>query len=457
MHIKGGTYNGMRQFPRGYPTSNMALQRVSLRGPNDKEHFQNKLRAISATICNLEMQLDGLILLERLQDQQAKKKRKLKPRRWYTRRWIQQREQYGQYDNFLQEVRLNDREAYRYFLRVDPEMFDEMLERITPLIMKKDTNFRDALRPGLKLAITLRFMATGETYKSLATAFRVASNTISLFVPEVCEAIIQEYMHEWLVCPTTEEDWKKVADGFSTKWNFHNAIGALDGKHVAIVPPANAGSYYHNYKGYHSIVLLALVDWLGRFMYIDVGANGSCSDGGIFQETELRHALESETAGIPEPEPLPGEIHPVPYFIVADNAFPMRTWLQKPHPQRGLDSAKRNYNYRLSRARRIVENAFGMWANKFRLFLSVINVRPPTVEKLVIASCIIHNMMRTKTPSSYPMADPDPDSPPGNWLRDPLDGLEPRPRQAGPGPAKEIREYLTEYYNRPENRISLHH
>ena len=332
-------------------------------------------------------------------------------------------------------------------------MFDEILQRIRHRIVKQDTNFKEALVPGLKLAVTLRFMATGEAYKSPATTFSVAPNTISLFVPEVCEAIIQEYMEDWIVIPTTEEDWKMVAEGFSTKWNFHHCLGTIDGKHVAIEPPPNSGSFYHNYKGYHSLILLALVDCQGRFMYVDIGANGSSSDGGLFQQTELRHALEAETAGIPETEALPGEILPIPYFIVGDNAFPMRNWLQKPYPQRGLDAAKRNFNYRLSRARRIVENAFGMWANKFRLFLTVLNVRPKTVEKLVLASCIIHNMMRTKTLQSYPMADPDPGIPPGNWLRDPLDGLEPRPRQSGPGPAKEIRDYLKDYYYRQENRL----
>ena len=120
--------------------------------------------------------------------------------------------------------------------------------------------------------------------------------------------------------------------------------------------------------------------------------------------------------------------------------------MQKPYPHRGLSDAERNFNYQLSKARRVVENAFGMWANRFRVFLTTINVKPKTVKKLVLASCIIHNILRDKRPHQYGMPEDDPSVPSGDWTRDPLDGLEPRLRQTGPGPAKVVRTHLTEYY-----------
>ena len=61
---------------------------------------------------------------------------------------------------------------------------------------------RRPLEPGLKLAVTLRHMATGNSYKSLEYGFRVPHNTISLFVPEVCRAIIDEFQFEVLVDDT---------------------------------------------------------------------------------------------------------------------------------------------------------------------------------------------------------------------------------------------------------------
>ena len=59
--------------------------------------------------------------------------------------------------------------------------------------------------------------------------------------------------------PTTAEGRKEIAASYSSRWNFHHVLGALDGKHIRIRCPANVGSQFYNYKGYHSIMLLALV------------------------------------------------------------------------------------------------------------------------------------------------------------------------------------------------------
>ena len=133
-------------------------------------------------------------------------------------------------------------------LRVEPAMFNELLNRLGERITKKDTWYRKALDPGLKLAITLCFLATGDSYHTLMYGFRVSHSTISLIVREVCEAINEEFAAEVVQCPTTPHEWKVVADQFGERWQFFHAIGALDGKHVAIKCPRNGGSIYYNYK-----------------------------------------------------------------------------------------------------------------------------------------------------------------------------------------------------------------
>ncbi len=77
-------------------------------------------------------------------------------------------------------------------------------------------------------------------------------------------------------------------------------------------------------------------------------------------------ALEENRLHLPEPDALPGTQTAVPYMVIADDAFPLKTNLQKPYPHRNLSQEKRIYNYRLSRARRVSENAFGILANRFR-------------------------------------------------------------------------------------------
>jgi len=60
---------------------------------------------------------------------------------------------------------------------------------------------------------------------------------------------------------------------------------------------------------------------------------------------------------------LPGtqETLPMPYVFVGDEAFPLKKYFMRPYPGRLINSQeKKVFNYRLSRARRVVENAFSM-------------------------------------------------------------------------------------------------
>ena len=77
------------------------------------------------------------------------------------------REQLGHYNQLMVELRREDPASFQNFLRIQPEMFDELLARVGPRITKHDTNYRKALDPGTKLAATLRHLASGDTYASM--------------------------------------------------------------------------------------------------------------------------------------------------------------------------------------------------------------------------------------------------------------------------------------------------
>ncbi|XP_035661294.1 protein ALP1-like [Branchiostoma floridae] len=293
----------------------------------------------------------------------AKKVRRKRKTVW-VRQWLLDRPNYGLYDQLMAQLAEGDVKSFINFMRMEPEMFYKLVEDLTPKIKKKTTRWREPLPPALRLAVTLRYLATGESYQSLGYAFRVAPNTLVSMVPEVCQAIYDHYHDMVFKCPTTEEEWKEVAQAFSNKWHFHHCCGCIDGKHVRIQAPAHSGSLYHNYKGFSSVIMLAVVDANYRFLYVDMGSYGADSDAGIFRETGLYQALEEDKASLPGSEPLPDGDAAVPYFLVGDDAFPLRSWLMKPHSKKELSPEERIFNYRLCRARRIVENAFGILANR---------------------------------------------------------------------------------------------
>ena len=82
-------------------------------------------------------------------------------RRFWVRPWIGRRRQFGLYDQLLVELRNEDQASFKNFMRMPPEMFDELLTRVGPGIIKQNTHYREALDPGLKRALTLRHIASG--------------------------------------------------------------------------------------------------------------------------------------------------------------------------------------------------------------------------------------------------------------------------------------------------------
>lgn len=105
----------------------------------------------------------------------------------------------GQYEKLKNELTREDQTYFKNFMRIEPELFNELLQRVGPRIEKQDTFFKKAFEPGLKLTITLRYLAIGNSHKSLGYSFRVPFNTICNFISEVCQAIIDEYSAEVMV------------------------------------------------------------------------------------------------------------------------------------------------------------------------------------------------------------------------------------------------------------------
>lgn len=206
--------------------------------------------------------------------------------------------------------------------------------------------------------------------------------------------IIWENLSKIVLPQPTPESLQKGAQDFGNIWNFPNCVGAIDGKHMTIQAPKRSGSLYFNYKKTYSIVLLALVDANYKFIAVDVGSYGKNSDGGIFTNSAMGKALNNKTFGMPVDTVISENSGALPHVIVGDEAFPLRTYLMRPYSGRNLPEDKRIFNYRLSRARRISENAFGILCQKFRLFFSKMQVNPGNADSIILAALCLHNFLR---------------------------------------------------------------
>lgn len=161
-----------------------------------------------------------------------------------------------------------------------------------------------------------------------------------------------------------------------------------------IVPPANSGSYYYNYKGTHSLVLMAVGNAKYEFLMCDFGVNGRISDGGVIEKTSFYTKLRQNELNLPGPSAPRNSSSELPFVFIGDEAFTLRTDFMKPFSQKDLNHDRKIFNYRLSRARRVIENIFGILCARFRIFNSPINMKLENIDSVVIACCVLHNFLR---------------------------------------------------------------
>ena len=125
---------------------------------------------------------------------------------------------------------------------------------------------------------------------------------------------------------------------------------------------------------------MALVNADYKFIGVDIGANGSASDAAMFNHSEMKEVIENGTIGFPAADPLPNDDRPMLYFIIGDDAWPLRTWPMKPFSKRNFPDAERIFSYRLSRSRRVEENVFDILSNRFRRILTTTQQTAKVVE-----------------------------------------------------------------------------
>ncbi|KAB0804863.1 hypothetical protein PPYR_01833 [Photinus pyralis] len=348
----------------------------------------------------------------------------------------------GNFYTLFEKLRCDDAKFFNYF-RMSTSTFDFLEGQIGDLIKGQDTPMRVSIPPKEMLAVTIRYLATGATFTEMHYNYRLGISTVRKIVRLVCNALWDTLKHD--VFPkSTEENWRAISDQFATFSHFPNCLGAVDGKHIRVNKFPHSGSMNLNYKSYFSIVLMAIADCDYKFTYVDIGAYGKDCDSSVFQETSFFKLLMQNKLNIPASGPLNTHSNlTFPFVFVGDEAFSLSENMMRPYAGHYLPENKRVFNYRLSRARRYVECAFGIFANKWRIFHKALNVSKDFAKDIVKACVVLHNLVRSK--DGYRSADTD--------FVQRLHDINTAPCCRSTRNANDIRDRFTEYFVSAEGAL----
>ena len=303
--------------------------------------------------------------------------------------WLLERQRLG-FKTIYDDIELWGESRFKESFRMTKTQFNLLMTKIGKMIARTDTHMCCAVPAKTRLQITLRYLATGSSFGMLEEVFRVSRSTISRIIPDVCSSLWMVLRVEYLKCPQSEEQWLHIAEGFWRRWQYPHCLGAVDGKHIEVRAFGNSGTGFYNYKNTFSINLMAMADSRARFLLVDIGAPGSRHDSGVLQDTAFYRAMTAEELEMPRTAQDGLEVN---YHIIGDDGFKFTDRLFKPYSGRELSRQQKIYNYRFSRARRIIENAFGILTSRFRVLRQPIQQSYLNVVKTVQGAVILHNFL----------------------------------------------------------------
>ena len=278
--------------------------------------------------------------------------------------------------------------------RVSKDSFNFICSKLEPVIKRMDTRLRRAISVEHRVAITLWCLGTPCEYRTVGHLFGVARCTVCVIVHDTCKAIILAFSKEFLFFPSGAEQ-DQVIEGFKQKWGVIQCVGAIDGSHIPVSAPSGQHTDFYNRKGWYSIIIQAVVDHRYLFRDVYIGWPGSVHDSRVFAHSSLyKKAMEGK---ILNGESVTVQSQDITPYLIGDSAYPLLPWLMKPFPHNtALTPAQRNFNYRISRARIVVENAFGRLKARWRRLRKQNEMRVTNVPAVVLSCCILHNMCEVR-------------------------------------------------------------
>uniref|UniRef100_A0A3Q3X715 DDE Tnp4 domain-containing protein n=1 Tax=Mola mola TaxID=94237 RepID=A0A3Q3X715_MOLML len=321
--------------------------------------------------------------------------------------------------NLWSSAQLFDDEEWKAQFRITRATFDYLLEQLGPAIKRRRTNYRVPIEPRRRLAIALWWFARSGEYRTVATMFGVGIATVFVIVRQVTSAIL-ERLHQRFVSLPSGQTLDDTMTAFRDRC-YPQCAGAIGRTHIPIAPPRANPDDYMNKRGWHSVILQAVVDPSACFTDVYAGWPGSTSSASVLCSSDLYLKAEDRPDGylFPRQKSVVFDGVEIPVHLIGDSSFPLKPWLMKGYSQEyQLSPEQRRFTCTLSSALSVVDTAFTRLKGRWRCLLKKNDIELSMMSRVVAACCVLHNICENRSDGFLPEWNADV-APGANYLRQP--------------------------------------
>ncbi|KAM6936882.1 uncharacterized protein FYW49_020689 [Xenentodon cancila] len=314
--------------------------------------------------------------------------------------WVRKRSP-GQ--NFWSVAELFDDDEWKAQFRVSRATFDYLLKLIGPAIKRRRTNYRVPIEPRRRLAITLWWFARSGEYRSIADMFGVGIATVCTIVRQVTAAIVERLYRRFVSLPSGQQ-LDDTVRAFTDRC-YPQCAGAIGGTHIPIAPPRDNPDHYVNKRGWHSVILQAVVDHELRFTDVYAGWPGSTSSSAVLCSSDLYLKAEDRPDGylFPREKSLLSDGVEIPVHLIGDASYPLKPWLMKGYSEEHrLSPEQRRFTFTLASVRSVVDAAFMRLKGRWRCLLKKSDIDVSMMPRVVVSCCVLHNICEQRGDAFLP-------------------------------------------------------
>ncbi|XP_067644473.1 uncharacterized protein [Eurosta solidaginis] len=320
----------------------------------------------------------------------------------WTKEWLKKNQtEFLSKENLRQEIQLRSNEIYHFncFFDITEKQFRFLVSNLSPVISSYEPHRKKkSFSAEERIAITLKYLATGEVHSCRNYCFRASKPVILKMIANICLNIYELLKDLFVSLPKTDEQWQNVANEFQRKHCMPNCAGHLAMQEIKFHSTSRAEEQM-DYINKHPLIFTSIVDSSNNFLYTDIEKTQAGAFDEIYEKSTIRNMIETYKVKLPVSNEAQDGVGQS-YYFASKCGLPLKPYLLSGTTDVPNDS-RVNYNNIMSLVNRHTENALRMLSNIFPILAQPLRIDEENGRKIILGCVALYNFLRKTDRSFY--------------------------------------------------------